>query len=79
MSLGVRNKKTKNHWSISTLKCSNNVHVRSLLETKIITVGSTNDFRGFESSTKLNGWWLFKGDYINKFTGECSNGSKTVA
>ena len=52
--------------------------MRSLLETKIIKVGSTNDFRGFESPTKVYGWWLFKGNYINKFTGECSNGSKIV-
>ena len=58
MYLGVKNKKTKNHWSICTLKCSNNVHVRSLLDTKIIKVGSTNDFRGFESPSKLCGWWL---------------------
>ena len=77
MYFEVKNTKTKNHWSICTLKCRNNVHVRSLLETKTIKVGSANDFRGFEyqQSCTVDD---FKRNFINKFTGESSNESKTV-
>ena len=51
--------------------------MRSLLETKTFKVRTANDFRGFEyqqSSTVDD----FKGNFINKFTGESSNESKTV-
>ena len=70
MSVTVKKqKKAKNDWFICTLKCSKQ-YTREVFFRGSNKKSKDTVFRGFEARGKVDGWWIFKLNYIQKGTGE---------